>query len=331
MRQQVSHAEHGVARVLADGHRHHRAVGLRHHAVQCKRQCHPLVVLDAAVIVRVEQREAARLVVCAEDVHAVGKRLGAQLHEDDRLAVRGRPHLVARLERAPFAHRLVKRLVARFLGKRDRRRRAFAFGLVFGDEVDVAARQRIDRGKVLLAVLLPRHVAFHKPSFHAPCGCRAFGGVPYHLWAHRLSEARRMPAPCSCLPQSIMRFRQNAMPRRIKTAQMGDAGGGAAIQLHSTDKACVQRHAVPRAPTPRPRIAPRAFRALQRTPPGAFCASSRQRNAALPPARLGRRGAGTFHCESSAHAEFRRGICLRGFPDGGKVGSAEFVTFFVTN
>ena len=60
--QQVGDAEHRIVRVVAHLGVHHGAVFLRDHAVQRQRQRDPLVVLDAAVIMRIEQREPVRLV-----------------------------------------------------------------------------------------------------------------------------------------------------------------------------------------------------------------------------------------------------------------------------
>ena len=180
MDEQVGHAEHRVARVLAHPHVHHRAVLLRHHAVQRQRQRHPLVRLDAAVVVRIEVRqavclgervllevEARRVDVRAEDVHALGKRPRAEMRQDERLAMRERPHLVARFERAPFAHRLGEAAVAARLGLRDRRGGALALGFVLADEIDVVGGKPLKRLEVGRAVALPCHFMFHARSFRS--------------------------------------------------------------------------------------------------------------------------------------------------------------------
>ena len=70
---------------------------------------------------RVEQRESVRLVqrvllevearavdVRAQDVEPLLQRPLPEVRQDERLAVRLRPHLVAGLERAPLAHRVVE-------------------------------------------------------------------------------------------------------------------------------------------------------------------------------------------------------------------------------
>ena len=172
--QQVGDAEHRIVRVVAHLDVHHGAVFLRDHAVQRQRQRDPLVVLDAAVIMRIEQREPVRLVqrvllevearavdVRAQDVEPLLQRLLPEMRQDERLAVRLRPHLVAGLERAPFAHRLVKRQVAVLFRQRDGRSRALALGLVVRDEVDVLGSQMLQRLEVGFVVFLPCHVAFH--------------------------------------------------------------------------------------------------------------------------------------------------------------------------
>ena len=60
--EQVSDAEHGVACVFAHVHALNAAVFFRDNAMNGERQRDPLVLLDAAVVMRVEQREIARFV-----------------------------------------------------------------------------------------------------------------------------------------------------------------------------------------------------------------------------------------------------------------------------
>ena len=62
MDQEVRHAEDGVALFLADADLDDRAIFLDDDAVQSERQRDPLVLLDAAVVMRVEVSEAAVLV-----------------------------------------------------------------------------------------------------------------------------------------------------------------------------------------------------------------------------------------------------------------------------
>ena len=139
MGKQVGHAEHRVSRVVADVHLHHLAVGFGHDAVKRQRQRRPLVVLYAAVVVRVQKREIARLVqrvlldvearrvdVRAQDVHAFGHRRGAHVHEDNRLALGAGPQLAARAHRRAGGDAISQRIVAGVLSSGDGGRRALA-------------------------------------------------------------------------------------------------------------------------------------------------------------------------------------------------------------
>ena len=177
MNEQVRHAEHGVFRVFADLHVHNAAVLLRHHAVQRQRDGDPLIVLDAAVIVRVQEGEIVGLVqrvllhvqaravdVRAQDVHALGERAGAQLHQNDGLAAHGCPHLVAWSKFATCGDSVVQAFVARGLGAADGRSGKLALGFVLGNEIDVACTKLLKLGKLVFVVALPRRLAFHTRS-----------------------------------------------------------------------------------------------------------------------------------------------------------------------
>ena len=59
--QKIAHAEYRITRLVSDTHFDHGAVLFRNDAVQSQRQCHPLVLLDTAVIMGLEIREAALL------------------------------------------------------------------------------------------------------------------------------------------------------------------------------------------------------------------------------------------------------------------------------
>lgn len=91
MGQKVRDAEHRIVLGLADGHAHHFAVLLRDHAVQRQRPRDPLILLQPAVIVRVQIGQIAVLVerilldvdargvdVRAEYVHALLQQFAAQ-------------------------------------------------------------------------------------------------------------------------------------------------------------------------------------------------------------------------------------------------------------
>ena len=176
--QKVGHAEHRVGRVVADVHLHHLAVGFGHDAVKRQRQRRPLVVLYAAVVVRVQQREVVRLVqrilldvearrvdVRPQDVHALGDRCGPHMYENDGLALGAGPQLAARAHRRAGGDAISQRIVAGVLSSGDGGRRALALGLVLGDEIDVVDGQRLKLVQRRLVVLLPSHFAFHVTSF----------------------------------------------------------------------------------------------------------------------------------------------------------------------
>ena len=175
MRQEVGNAKYRIAFVVAHVHVYHGAVSFGHHAMQGQRQRYPLVVLDAAIVMRVEEGKAVALVhgvllqvetgavdVGAQDVQALLQRLGADVRKDERLAVHASPHLIARLELAAFAHRFLKRLVSCSFSLGHRSGKATALGLVVRDEVDIAGSQRIQLFKLLLAVRFPCVLAFQE-------------------------------------------------------------------------------------------------------------------------------------------------------------------------
>ena len=174
MNEQVRHAENGIALVVAHIYVHDRAVLLGDDAVHGERERDPLIVLDAAVVVRVEKCEAVALVewillqieagavdVRAQDVHAFAQGISSQLHQDERLAVGMRPHLVARGKRAPLADGVGERDVARFLSHADGGCGATPLGLVLRNEVDVVAGQAFEGLEVHFVVLLPSYFVFH--------------------------------------------------------------------------------------------------------------------------------------------------------------------------
>ena len=178
--EQVGNAEDGVVGILADLHVHHAAVLLGDHAVQRQRDGDPLVVFDAAVVMGVHEGKLAGFVqrvlldvqaravdVCAQDVHAVGQRADAQLHQDDGLVAHGRPHLVAGGKLAAGGNGGVQAFVTGGFGAADGGGGELALGLVLGDEVDVACGKLLELGQLVLIVALPRGFAFHIRSLHS--------------------------------------------------------------------------------------------------------------------------------------------------------------------
>ena len=75
----------------------------------------------------------------AENIKAGFQRVGAYVQQNERLAVRVRPNLIARLELASLCNCLFERLVALGFCKLDCRCGALSLGFVIRDEIDVIA------------------------------------------------------------------------------------------------------------------------------------------------------------------------------------------------
>ena len=140
-----------------------------------QRQRYPLVVLDAAVVMRIQEGEAVVFVhgvlfqvqtgavdVSAQDIQARLERLGAKVREDQRLAVHASPYLAASLERAALANRRFERFVARSFRLLNSGGKATALGFVVGDVVDIAGSQAIKLFELIGAVALPCVLAFQE-------------------------------------------------------------------------------------------------------------------------------------------------------------------------
>ena len=143
--------------------------------MQRQGQRYPLVVLDAAIVVRIEEGEPVVLVyrillqvqagaidVGTQDVQARLERLGAKVREDQRLAVHASPYLVARLKLAAFANRRFERFVARSFRLLNSSSKATALGFVVGDVVDIAGSQAVKLFELVGAVALPCVLAFQE-------------------------------------------------------------------------------------------------------------------------------------------------------------------------
>ena len=178
MDEQVGDAEHGVARVFAHVHALNAAVFFRDNAVNGERKRDPLVLLDAAVVMRVEQRQIARLIervlldvqtravdVRAQNVQTVLHGAAADVRQDDGLAVQFGVYLVACGELLARGARLVERNVARLARLRDGGRHAFALGLVGADEIDVVGCELLELGQLRLVVCEPCVLVLQSSSF----------------------------------------------------------------------------------------------------------------------------------------------------------------------
>ena len=159
MRQQVGDHEDGITRPIAERDLHLRAILLHDRAVERQRQHKPLVLLDAAVDVRVEidhavllvQRfrlevETRRVRMAAHHADAVGDRLFADHRRHHRLAVVAAVHPVAGLERLEGRNLPEPGL----LQKLHRLRVGAALRLGDGEVVHVLLRVRLTFGCQLL-------------------------------------------------------------------------------------------------------------------------------------------------------------------------------------
>ena len=166
--QQVRHAEDRVAFCLADADFDDRAVLLDDDAVQCERQRDPLVLLDAAVVMRVEVGEAAVLVervlldiesarvdVRAEDGQALFQRLLADLEQHDALLHVDGIDLVAGLELLAGTQDILQVAVTGALCLAHGLSDALALRLARGEEIAVASGQFLERLFICLSVRGP--------------------------------------------------------------------------------------------------------------------------------------------------------------------------------
>lgn len=140
-----------------------------------QRQRYPLVVLDAAVVVSVEEGKPVVLVyrillqvqagavdMGTQDVQARLERLGAKVREDQRLAMHASPYFAARFERAALANHILKRFIARSFCLLNGGRKATALGFVVRDEIDVAGSQTVELFKLVGVVAFPCVLAFQE-------------------------------------------------------------------------------------------------------------------------------------------------------------------------
>ena len=175
MGQKIGYAEYGVAGIVAHIHVNHGAVGFRHHTVKRQRQRHPLVVLDAAIVVSVEEGKPVVLVnrvllqvqtgavdVGAQDIQARLERLGADVSQNERLAMHASPYFAARFERAALANHILKRFIARSFCLLNGGRKATALGFVARDVVDIAGSQTVELFKLVGVVAFPCVLAFQE-------------------------------------------------------------------------------------------------------------------------------------------------------------------------
>ena len=132
-------------------------------------------MLDAAVVVSVEEGEAVVLVyrillqvqagavdVSAQDIQARLERLGADMSQNERLAVHTSPYFAARFERAALANHILKRFIARSFCLLNGGRKATALSFVVRDVVDIAGSQTVELFKLVGVVAFPCVLAFQE-------------------------------------------------------------------------------------------------------------------------------------------------------------------------
>ena len=179
MDQQIGDAEYGIGLVLADDHIHHGAILLGNHTVDGQRTCHPLVLLDTAVVVGIQigkigvliQRvllhvDAGAVHMGAQDVHTVHQRLLADVEQGDGLLHIDGVDLIAGLQC--------------LTGSDDVRQVAVALGLCHG----YALGDALTLGLAVVQIFLVVFVYLHQSHFLL---CVVF--IPDVFVFHRVSSS----------------------------------------------------------------------------------------------------------------------------------------------
>ena len=164
MNEQIGHAKHRIIFVFTDHDIFDRAVFFDDNAMHCERQRHPLIFLDAAVIMCVEisepavfverillDVEAASVVVRAENFQPALERFRADVEKRDRLFHANGVNFIARAE----FHARLELFVAGRLGKSNCLGNALALGLATADEVDVTRAKLVELLLLRIRVLAP--------------------------------------------------------------------------------------------------------------------------------------------------------------------------------
>lgn len=168
MDQQVGDGKDRVVGLVADVNVDGGAVLFADDAYECERGGHPVVALDAAVVVRVEishvagleggvllKVQARRVHVRAQDVKALLERGGAQVDEHKVLAVIAAYTLSPALKLAAFGDYGLQVDVSRLLGHLDAGLDAQALGLVLTQKLLIAAAKLLELLDLLWRVLFP--------------------------------------------------------------------------------------------------------------------------------------------------------------------------------
>ena len=182
--QKIADAEHGIVLVLAHGDGHDGAVLLHDNAMQRQRNGDPLIVLDAAVIMRVQIRQTAVLIqrillyvharridVRAQNVDALFHGRLADDEEHDALAHPVGIHLVAGLQRFSMGDFVFQIRVALRLGQLHDLGHAFALGLAVVKKRAIARAYLLQMGAFRVRIGFPCNFPFHFfcLRFHSAC------------------------------------------------------------------------------------------------------------------------------------------------------------------
>ena len=174
MREQVGDADHGVLGVLADNDVHKAAVLLGNHAMHRKGHCDPLILLDAAIIMRVQIRKAGFLIhgvllevdagrvdMRAHDVHTLFKGLLANHEKHDGLAHAVGVDAIARAELFALGDNFREIAIAMLFRKLNGLAHAFALGLAIVEKLNVVLGDSLELFELLIRIGGPCNFSFH--------------------------------------------------------------------------------------------------------------------------------------------------------------------------
>ena len=229
--QQVGHAEDGITRLLADGHGDDGAVLLRHDAVDGQRGRRPLILLDAAVVMRLEIGHARILIqgirlqvqtrgidVGRADVRALVQALAADDGENHALVVVVAVDAVAGLQ----LHAGLQFPEAGLLSSLDRPLDGLPLHLAVADEFHVLLAVGLHRGKVRLGNAVIAVLGAGKQRFALLCELLGF----FH---HQNSFQKLLTLLLKCLRRRRVRPQGMAAlgPQGLVALLCPDAGKGA--------------------------------------------------------------------------------------------------------
>ena len=168
MDEQIRHAEYRIRGILTDADVLNRIVRFNDNAVQGKRQRHPLILLDAAVIMRVHVREAAvfvqrilfdvkatRVNMRTENIHTVFERLVTDIKEHDGFFHVDGINFIARLQRLTCGDDVTEIFVTVRFRNTDCLLDAFTLCFATGKKIAVTGIQRFEFLTFRFRILVP--------------------------------------------------------------------------------------------------------------------------------------------------------------------------------